>query len=69
MCDSKKNQRILIFNNAIIKFQQRKGFEHLFSIAGHVGKVDDLVEKNGQVFIKLKSRMTSHPEPPEATYY
>ena len=59
-----KNQRVLTEN-----LNNAKGFEHLFSIAGRVGKVDDLVEKNVQVFIKLKSRKTSHSEPPEAAYY
>ena len=59
-----KNQRVLTEN-----LNNVKGFGHLFSVVGCVGKVDDLVEKNGQVFIKLKSRKTSHPEPPEAAYY
>ena len=59
-----KNQRVLTEN-----LKNAEGFEHLFSIAGHVGKVDDLFEKNDQVFIKLKSRKTSHPEPPEDGYY
>ena len=64
MCDIVQNHRVLTedLNNT-------DGFEHLFSIAGCVCKVDDLVEKNSQVFIKLKSRKTSHPEPPEAAYY
>ena len=31
-----------------------EGFEQLFSITGHAGKADDLVEKLGQVFIKIK---------------
>ena len=32
-----------------------EGFEQLFSITGQAGKADDLVEKNGQFFIKIKS--------------
>ena len=64
MCDIVQNHRVLTEN-----LNNTDSFEHLFSIAGCVGKVDDLVEKNGQVFIKLKSRKTSYLEPPEATYY
>ena len=64
MCDIVQNHRVLTEN-----LNNTDGFEHLFSIAGCVCKVDDLVEKNSQVFIKLKSRKTSHPELPEAAYY
>ena len=44
-----KNQRVLTEN-----LNNAKGFEHLFSITGRVGEVDDLVEKNAQVFHQIK---------------
>ena len=48
-----KNQRVLTAN-----LNNAEGFEYLFFIAGPARKVDDLIEKNknGQVFIKLKSK-------------
>ena len=45
-----KNQKVVTKN-----LNNAEGFEHLFSIAGRAGKVDDLIEENGQVFIELKS--------------
>ena len=45
-----KKQRVLIKN-----LNNAEGFEHLLSIAGRASKIDDLIEKNDQVFIKLKS--------------
>ena len=44
-----KNQRVITEN-----LNNAKCFEHLFSIAGSVDEVDDLVEKNAQVFHQIK---------------
>ena len=63
MCDSRKSK------GTNWKFEQRQRLWTFIFYAGCVGKVDDLVEKNSQVSIKLKSRKTSHPELPKAVYY
>ena len=44
-----KNQRVLTEN-----LNNAKSFEHLFSIAGRVGKFDDLVEKKRPSFHQIK---------------